>query len=157
MIGGSPILQGGYYSDPNPALSYPSLPAQQRAVAGSTMVRTTLPAVNPAKVRMQNGEEGMPALSAVNVAALEMPAPDQFGLGARYRRGDVDWSAVRNRLSALAITSFHLQRLPDGFRFTCLVPSGTDRPRKIESEGDTDAEAIDRALCQAEQMSQTRR
>ena len=77
-----------------------------------------------------------------------MPPPEYFGLRAKSRAVEVDWLAVQRRLEALKITRFHLQRVPAGFRFTCVVP-GIPHVR-IEADGTTEAEAIDLALSRAE-------
>ena len=52
-------------------------------------------------------------------------------------------------MEALTVSSFHLQKLDGGFRFTCVIPLANERV-KIEADGLTEAEAIDLALSRAE-------
>jgi hypothetical protein len=136
VIGGSPVQQyqypngypvQGYVSQPRP-----KAPAQNRAV-------------KPV-VRMQAPEETTLATVARQVP-LEMPAPEQVGLG-KPRAVPVDWEEVRKRMGRLHVTSFHSQRIPGGFRFICVVPG--ERNRQVEAEAVNEADAIDRALTQAE-------
>jgi hypothetical protein len=88
---------------------------------------------------MQNDESKLPP--------LEMPPPERFGLGRAAVR-EVDWNIVSRRLEALNITKFHVQRVPGGFRFSCVLPGAPGV--RIEADGLTEAEAIELALNRAE-------
>ena len=91
-------------------------------------------------------------LATPRPAPLTMPSPAELGLGARNQSPEIDWADVRRRLQRLEITSFHLQKLPEGgFRFSCAVPmaGGT---RKVEAEAIDEVDAIDRALTRAENL-----
>jgi hypothetical protein len=144
MIGGSPI-QPQYYPSAPAYPAYPSSAQQQRPASQSSLVRSTQTAPYSAQVRMQAPEE--PELRR-QLPPLDVPSADRFGLGAKNRVVEVDWSNVRRRLTALSVASFHLQKLPTGFRFTIVVPTGEHR--KFECEAATDADAIEQALAQAE-------
>jgi hypothetical protein len=63
-----------------------------------------------------------------------------------------DWVAVRLRLDRLGATQLALDRLPDGgYRFRCQLPSADPaRPRAVEGQAVTEADAVQRALAQAE-------
>lgn len=84
---------------------------------------------------------------------LRMPSPEELGLGAsKSHRDEVDWMKVRERVQALGLSSFHLQKLPEGgFRFVCLVPT-KNGDHRIQAESISEAEAIERALTQAESL-----
>ena len=78
-----------------------------------------------------------------------MPAPELLGLGGKGEPRDVNWTVVRQRLERLQISSFHLQRISTGFRFSCAVP-GRGPIQQVSAEGANEADAIDSALAQAE-------
>jgi hypothetical protein len=150
MIGGPPVSQGypfNQYSTMPPQTARPGL-LQRRpaATTGSARVGQSETAGGTGRVRAKADEEP----TARPTLALEMPTPDQLGLGSRQRAAEVDWSAVRTRMESLAVVSFHLQKLTGGFRFTCVVPAAGSERRKIEADGLTEAEAIDLALTRAE-------
>ena len=86
---------------------------------------------------------------------LEIPSPDRLGLGSRNRVVEVDWANVHRRLQALSVASFHLQKLSTGFRFTVVVTSPNGERSKLESESETDVDAIEQVLTRAER-GQTR-
>jgi hypothetical protein len=148
MIGGSPI-ESPYYPSAYPVQpSYQTYPAQQQPSANRTsLVRSTQTAPNMGQFRMQAADE--PA-SRRELPRLEVPSPDRFGLGAKNRIVEVDWTDVHRRLAVQSITSFHLQKLSNGFRFTIVVPTANGERHSITSESDTDADAIDQALNRAE-------
>jgi hypothetical protein len=124
-----------------PVQQYPPAPSQRYSTVASGPARAALP-----RVRMQMNdatEAPKPRLTA-----LEMPSPEQLGVGTKPQRSEVNWDNVRLRLQRLKATSFHLQKLPNGFRFICALPGGPGR--EIQAEASTEAEAIERALAQAE-------
>src|SRR5579871_6674697 len=142
MIGGSPVPPYNYPAQP----TYPAAQQQQRNQDQYGLVRTqTSP--SPVQFRMQAAEEQAPRRT---LPPLAVPSADQFGLGAKNRVAEVDWSNVRRRLATLSVASFHVQKAPSGFRCTIVVPSGNGERRKIECEAETDADAIEQALAQAE-------
>jgi hypothetical protein len=144
VIGGSPIQPANIYPG---AYTYQPAPQQRPRSAGNP-ARTT-PSANAGRVRLQSADEAAPALSELpRPSPIEMPTPEKLGLGPK--RADVDWSAVRRRLDALSVATFHLQkRAEGGFRFTCVVDNAGQR-RKFEAEGENEAEAIDQTLRLAE-------
>lgn len=85
--------------------------------------------------------------------SLPMPSPEELGIRpVSARSEEVDWLQVRKRIQTLSLTSFYMQKLPEGgFRFVCFVPTRTG-DRRIEAESLTEAEAIDRALTHAESL-----
>ncbi len=88
--------------------------------------------------------------SKPHTSPIAMPSPEQLGLGTKPQRASVNWDDVRLRLQRLKVTSFQLQRLPNGYRFICALPGGP--MREVQAEAATEAEAIDQALAQAEAM-----
>jgi|SRR5579871_6690430 len=142
MIGGSPVPPYNYPAQP----TYPAAQQQQRNQDQYGLVRTqTSP--SPVQFRAQAAEEQAPRRA---LPPLQVPSADQFGLGAKNRVAEVDWSSVRRRLASLSVTSFHLQKLATGFRFTIVVPGADGSHRKIEYDAATDADAIEQALSQGE-------
>lgn len=118
------------------ALPRPSGPDLGRAKGSSS----TRPAKSSDTVRLQSEE--------VHHPPLEIPPPETFGLGRAASREDVDWVVVSKRLHNLRVTKFHSQRVPGGYRFTCVLPGNPGV--RIEADGLTEAEAIDLALSRAE-------
>ncbi len=133
MIGGSSIEYQSY-----PIQQYPNYAPQPRANQNN-LVRSTQTPPSMDRVRMQAAEEQAPRRT---LPPLAVPSADQFGLGAKNRVAEVDWSNVRRRLATLSVASFHVQKAPSGFRCTIVVPSGNGERRKIECEAETDADAI---------------
>lgn len=143
MIGGQPVQP---YYQPQPQSRPGLLPQRRQQTAGTKANQPQTAGV--ARPRMQSDDA--PELAKVNERpALQMPSPEQLGLGAKARSVEVDWSAVRSRMEALKVASFNLQKLEGGFRFICVVPINGER-RKIEADGVNEAEAIDLALGRAE-------
>jgi hypothetical protein len=124
-----------------PMQQSPAAPSQQYSTVASGQARAALP-----RVRMQMSDAA--ETPKPRLAPLEMPSPEQLGLGVKSKRTEVNWDDVRLRLQRLKVTSFHLQKLPDGYRFICALPGGPGR--EVHAEAATEAEAIDRALAQAE-------
>ena len=85
-----------------------------------------------------------------SLAPLEMPAPELLGLSVKSRSSEVNWDEVRSRLQRLHAVSFHSQRIPGGFRFTCALPGGVGR--QLQAAAANEADAIDEALTRAESM-----
>ena len=138
MIGGPPVQ----YSSTIPQPARPGILPQRRP-AQTTKANQTQISGATGRVRLQGAEE------SEATQPLRMPSPDELGVGPKSRAKDVDWSGVRDRMKALSVSSFHLQKLEGGYRFTCVVPVAGER-RKIEADGLTEAEAIDLALSRAE-------
>jgi len=101
----------------------------------------------PALVRMQNERVETPR------PILRMPSPEELGLRLPPATNrEVDWNHVRQRVHALNLTSFHMQKLPEGgFRFVCFVPTNAGE-RRVQAEAVYEAEAIHQALSQAESL-----
>ncbi len=142
MIGGSPVQP--YYELPQSQPTRPGILPQRRQQSANTKTnQTQTTAGATGRVRMQADDP------SPSVPPLRMPSPEQLGVGPTTRATETDWTAVRKRMEALTVSSFHLQKLDGGFRFTCVVPVAGER-RKIEADGLTEAEAIDLALTRAE-------
>lgn len=149
MIGGQPVLPPGYY--PYQPVAQPTrqpiLPRRQAA----PMARNggTQQSAAQGKVRLQGQDNE--AATRPNLPPLPMPTPEELGLGAKSNRtGEVDWTGVRQRLERVSASSFHLQKVSTGFRFSCVVPNAAGERRRVEAEAASEAEAIDRALALAE-------
>src|SRR5690242_17549425 len=113
MIGGSPVQP--YYEIPAAQPQRTPLLPLRRQPAPTTQTNQQQTAAG--RVRMQSDE------AALSAPPLRMPSPEQLGVGPKTRQAEVDWTAVRTRMTALSVSSFHLQKLEGGFRFTCVVPS----------------------------------
>jgi hypothetical protein len=149
MIGGSPV-QPEYYPGSYPVQpSYPAYQPSQQLSRQAGQPRKNLSTQQSPQVRMQAAEESVAAPRRA-LPPLEVPSPDRLGLGARNRIVEVDWTSVRNRLQAMSVTSFHLQKISGGYRFAVVVSTAGGERRKIECDGESDAEAIELALNRAE-------
>lgn len=100
---------------------------------------------------MQKGEDAAPALLPVRPDPLRMPSPTELGLSgtAAPKVDAVDWGDIRRRMERLNVTSFQLDRVSAGFRFTCVVPTANG-PKRLNADAITEAEAIQQALARAE-------
>jgi hypothetical protein len=83
---------------------------------------------------------------------LELPPPEALGIRVPQPAAPLDWTALRVRLDRLGAKQFSSERLPEGgYRFRCQLPSADPaRPRTAEGRAATEAEAVRRALEQAE-------
>lgn len=69
----------------------------------------------------------------------------------------VDWNATHARLRELGVTGFHLDRVSQGFRVTCLIPaSRAGQTHQIESEAPNEAAAVQYAIQRAETYAASR-
>jgi hypothetical protein len=141
VFGGQPIQP--YYEMPVAQPQRARILPQRREPASSAKTDQKPAAGAAAQIRMQSDE------AAQGAPPLRMPSPEQLGVGPKTRQAEVNWTTVRTRMESLSVSSFHLQKLEGGFRFTCVVPVAGER-RKIEADGLTEAEAIDLALTRAE-------
>ncbi len=119
--------------------------------------RPMLPAVRPAPpatvrpvaqrpiARAQSDE--LPPGPRPAAPVLRMPSPEELGVALANRSPDVNWTTVRRRLDRLGVTAFNLERSPRGWHFSFALPGTYQR---FEAEAITEADAIDRALAQAE-------
>lgn len=150
---------------PNQAQARPSAAAQTARTPGFIPVQP-LPVPPAPTIRGQSAEEAKPApvwptpgvVAAVAApplppAPLAIPAPEQLGLSPARPMEPVqlDWAAARTRLDQLGATCFHLEKLDNGWRFTCLLPTAeAGKQRRIDVEAATEAEAVQAALERAE-------
>lgn len=144
-----------------PPGSYQPFPGQQYPTANPPRLASPntgrpQPRANDALVGTPPGQPKfraqMDELPSARPEPLRMPSPAELGLGPRGKPAEIDWSDVRQRLHRLDVTSFHLQKLPDGgFRFSCVVPTQAGA-RKVEAESVGEADAIDQALGRAEAL-----
>jgi hypothetical protein len=109
----------------------------------------------------QLGVTGSAGATAAAMIPVSMPTP----LAAptpRYSEetttmAAVDWNATHARLRQLGVTGFHLDRVGEGFRVTCLIPaSRTGQTHQIESEAVTEAAAVQFAIQRAETYAASR-
>jgi hypothetical protein len=96
------------------------------------------------------GEEDPRTAARASLPPLPLPSPEQFGLGQQGRRQEIDWADLRGKLEALSISSFHLQKIDGGFRFTCMVPAPNGKRNKVEAEAEFESDAIEQALTLAQ-------
>lgn len=109
----------------------------------------TAPVAAP-KIRMQMDEPER-LLASSTRSKMVMPSPEELGLASRSRSAaaPMDWTAIRQRLDALGISGFQLQRLPNGsFRFSCELPTGQGA-MPIRGEAPTEEGAVQQVLNQA--------
>ncbi|MGH9676574.1 MAG: hypothetical protein ACRD36_05685 [Candidatus Acidiferrum sp.] len=84
-----------------------------------------------------------------------IPTPEQLGLLPANKEShrdstQVEWAATRDQLRNLGASKYQLDRLAQGFRFTCwlaVAPGGT--PSRIDAEGGTELEAVRSCLEKA--------
>jgi hypothetical protein len=96
---------------------------------------------------MQAPEEPRPA---ARPAALTIPSPEQLGL-APAENAAVDWAATRARLQQVGATTFQLDHVPGGCKFTCWLPAEqAGKSYRVEAEGAAEAEAVRLCLERAE-------
>jgi hypothetical protein len=74
--------------------------------------------------------------------ALKMPSPDELGIKLERNNKPLDWDQLRDQLDRLGATSFRLDKDGDGFRFVCVLPSGS-----VEATGSTEAAAVSAAMA----------
>jgi hypothetical protein len=82
-----------------------------------------------------------------------MPSPEQLGIAAaKPAESMADWATLHRRLDRLGPLCSHTEKLSSGrYRVAILLPTTqVERTHHIEAEGDTDAEAVGRALDAAE-------
>src|SRR5260370_22198928 len=101
--------------------------------------------------RMQKGEDVPPALQPNRPEPIRMPSPAELGLGCATapKTDAVNWGDIRQRMERLNVSGFQLDRIPSGYRFTCVVPASGGLQR-LTAEAVTEAEAIHQALARAE-------
>lgn len=109
-------------------------------------------------VRAQEPEESPPP---TRPAPLVLPSPEQLGIAAAppavRSEGDLDWTAVHQRLDRLGVRCFQLDKTANGCRVTCLLPSS--RPgyqRRIEVQATTPVEAVRLLLARIEDSTTAR-
>ena len=78
--------------------------------------------------------------------ALKMPSPDELGIKWDKDSKPLDWDQLREQLDRLGATSFRLDKHSDGFRFVCMLPSGS-----VEATGSTEAAAVSAAMAKVRQ------
>jgi hypothetical protein len=79
-----------------------------------------------------------------------MPPPEALGVPVPRPVVPVDWTAVRVRLDRLGATQFGLEKLATGgYWFHFRLPSA----QPIEGRAATEAEAVQRAMEQAESLT----
>jgi len=104
------------------------------------------------------GSAGATAAIAAPVATTQPVAMPAWSPPANANvAANVDWNTTHARLRQLGVTAFHLDRVNDGFRVTCLIPANREgQTHQIESEGATEAAAVQYALQRAETYATSR-
>jgi hypothetical protein len=83
-----------------------------------------------------------------------MPSPERLGVGLHRPAagGALDWAVVGRQLQQVGASGSHLDRVHEGFRFTCWLPgSQPGVSRRVEATAATEAEAARLALERAAQ------
>jgi hypothetical protein len=78
--------------------------------------------------------------------AVRIPTPEELGVASsKIVTGDesVDWSMVERRVKAIGATGYSIDKIADGFRFTCQLPTGP-----VSGRGATKGEAVRSVLAQ---------
>lgn len=86
-----------------------------------------------------------------------MPTPEQLGI-VQIPAGTIAtaWVTAHRRLHDLGTLCYHLDRLPQGYRFTCLLPTASQtRSHRIEAQARTEAEAVLLVLDKAEEWTRS--
>jgi len=148
VIGGSPVPQAIYSSDPH------TLAASQRhqTVPRGQGYGNQL-ASAPAKpvVRMQM-EEPTALSRPARSASLSMPSPAEMGLGGRSQPKDVNWVELRRQLDRFNATGFSLEKISVGYRVSFNL-STSNGSKAIRAEAADEAGALQKALTQAEKIT----
>lgn len=102
-----------------------------------------------------------PAASPSAMTRLQLPAPDHLGIEPERKPQDaprvvistLDWSAVRRRLDDLGVTCFQVEKMTEGYRFSCVVPMAKAHwQRRLDVIAATETEAVVTALREAEKI-----
>jgi hypothetical protein len=78
--------------------------------------------------------------------AVRIPTPEELGIGATNLvsgNEPVDWSMVERRLDAAGVTGFQVEKMANGYCFTCRLPAGA-----VTGRGATRGEAVRNAVAQ---------
>ncbi|MFL5340307.1 MAG: hypothetical protein ACJ8F7_09155 [Gemmataceae bacterium] len=100
-------------------------------------------------VRMQAPDPADTPAAPARPAPLVLPSPEDVGLGRSTPAKDVDWGDVRRRLDRLGASGFSLQKTAAGY-FVAFEVSTSAGPRRAETAAADEADAVHRALAQAE-------
>jgi hypothetical protein len=86
---------------------------------------------------------------------INLPSPEELGVGSARADARIDWGTVNRRLEGLGATCFQMQRLAEGrWHVLCLLPTAQpNQTHRVEAEAGAKAEAIRLALEQAEQWA----
>jgi hypothetical protein len=93
-----------------------------------------------------------PTPTRTAVQTLDMPSPDQLGLGKPETKPEpaprsIDWNTTRERLEALGATQYRLEKLGvKQYRFVCAVPH--PRNATLQQQFDITAAAEGEAMMQ---------
>lgn len=110
----------------------------------------------------QLGVTGSAGAAMAATVPVSMPTPIAMTPPApRYSdeavASTVDWNATHARLRELGVTGFHLDRVSQGFRVTCLIPASRGgQTHQIESEAPNEAAAVQYAIQRAETYAASR-
>ena len=138
---------------PYPPPGYAVQPAVPRPAAAQPVRTAQAPPKAPV-VRAQAPDDVKPQVRTT----VAMPSPDQLGVSGGPADGGCDWTATRRRLQDLGVVTFQVDRLnAEVYQFTCLLPSSEpSRTHRIEAHGTTEAEAVRRALDEAQRWRDQR-
>lgn len=154
------MLPPGYGATPYAAAPYGPQPGYARQQPpprpAQAPVRTAQGSLPPPVVRGQAPEANAPPAKPAPVA---MPSPEQLGVAGRTADGGCDWTAIHRLMQDLGVASFQMDRLNgDVYQFTCMMPTpDASRTRRIEARGATQAEAVHRALGEAQRWREQSR
>lgn len=111
-------------------------------------VRTAQAAPKAPVIRAQAPDDIKPQVRST----VAMPSPDQLGVNARPADGSCDWTAARRRMQDLGVVTFQVDHpSAERYQFTCLLPTAeAGRTHRIEAQGASEAEAVRRALDEAQ-------
>lgn len=139
MIGGSPMMV--FPMEPQFVQQVP----WQRQARPAAAPPASPPAVRTAPVvRAQMDEQPAPP----RPLALQMPSPEQLGVGAP---ASAAWGKLHQRLDQLGAMCFHLDKVAAGYRVSCVLPTGqAERLHRIDVEASSEGEAIQLTLERAE-------
>lgn len=164
-----PIVAQGYDVNGMPIGMMPTLPA--RFPAPPAGLRPAPAGFEPTAFAQPKDPTRTPKVRGVapEPTPLVMPSPEQLGVtrsagavaaapawtppasNAAPPAPSVDWNATHARLRQLGAVAFHLDRVGQGYRVTCLLPAGREGvTHQIESEAANEAAAVQQALQRAE-------
>jgi hypothetical protein len=107
-------------------------------------------------IRAQAPDEPLPP-ALTRQAVVSLPAPEVLGItAAKPTSATLDLSSAHRRLEDLGATCFQIEKLAQGHRIRCLLPTReVNRTHRVEATAGTQVEAMRLVLDKAEEWSRS--